>query len=424
MKSVTRPAPTDGRSVHPDPAGTASTLEHDPIAWVLGRPSSERFVQEQLGTTWLHARSDDRGRFADLLSLADLDEVLGRFGVRHPDIKLVRSDGAVPVSEYLWRDDMVDPARVARLFSEGATVIFGSLHDRHEPARRLCSAVSRQVSARTQTNIYLTPPSSQGFKPHWDTHDVFVLQVEGSKRWRIYGGGPALPLKDQKFDPEVHAPGEVESEFTLEAGEALYVPRGIMHAASTTDEVSLHVTLGVMSYTWADLLVDCMAELVERSPRWRESLPFGFARDGTADPALAAELAERLSALSAEVDLEAVVRERQRTFAGHLRPRATDHLRQVVAAPELEPEDRVRWRDGVPGGIELRNGRVAVVSGGREVELPAAARGTLERLLTGARVVAGEIDDGLDWGSRRVVLTALIREGWVARAPEPDRPRD
>lgn len=404
--------------------GTGAALEEDPIGWVLGLPTSDAFLEEHLGTAWFHARCDDRRRFSEFLSLADLDEVLGRFGVRYPSIKLVRSDGPVSPSEYLWRDQMVDPARVARLFSEGATVIFGALHDRHEPARRLCSAVSRQVSARTQTNIYLTPPDAQGFKPHWDTHDVFVLQVEGSKRWRMYGGGPEKPLKDQKFDPERHAPGEVEDEFTLEAGEALYVPRGIMHAAATTDTLSVHVTLGVMSYTWADLLVDCLGELVERSPGWRENLPFGFAAgEGEPDPALASGLAERLAALGEELDLATVIRERGRTFGGHLRPRSTDHLRQVVSARALGPRDQVRWRDGVSGRIEETEGGVRVTSGGREIGLPPAARPTVERLATGELLVAGDVDDGLEWESRRVVLTALIREGWVVRtsAGEPLR---
>ena len=410
-RPVTRTSPNGSAT---DPAAPTSSLERDPLAWILGAPDSADFVEQKLGKHWFHAQNEDRRRFADLLSLAVLDEVLGRFGVRHPAIKLVRSDGSVPTSEYLWRENMVDPARVAHLFSEGATVIFGSLHDRHEPARRLCSAVTRQISARTQTNIYLTPPDSQGFKPHWDTHDVFVLQVEGSKRWRIYGGGPTLPLKDHKFDPARHAHGDVEHELTLEAGEVLYIPRGIMHAAATTETVSLHITLGVMAYTWADLLVDCVSELVERSPRWRENLPFAFADRGAPDPSLAEGLTERISELSAEIDLDTVVKERERSFSGHLRPRATDFLKQATSAATVQQDDKVRWRPGVPGRIEPRNGRVALVSGRHEVEFPAAATETLACLLEGEPLIARTLEDGLDWESRRVVLSALIREGWVA----------
>ena len=393
-------------------------LERDALAWILGIPDSNDFIDEYVGRNWYHAKSHHTERFSDLLSIANLDELLGRFGVRHPSIKLVRSGGAVPTAEYLWRDRMVDPARVAQLFSEGATVVFGGLHDRHEPARRLCNAVSLQVSARTQTNIYLTPPGSQGFRPHWDTHDVYVLQIEGSKRWRMYGGGPELPLKDHKFDPARHQAGEIECELTLETGEALYVPRGWMHAAATTDSTSVHVTLGVMSYTWADLLVDSLSELVDRNPRWRENVPLGFAAGVELDKGLEEELSQRILTLSEEMNLHAVVPARAETFVEHLRPRAVDHLKQVGLAGEISAEDRVCWRLGVPGRIALRDDRVALLSRGREVDFPSEATTTLECLLTGETMIAGEISDGLDWASRQVVLKALIREGWLTVTEE------
>ena len=37
-------------------------------------------------------------------------------------------------------------------------------------------------------NSYITPPASQGFKPHYDDVEVFMLQLEGRKRWRIFAG--------------------------------------------------------------------------------------------------------------------------------------------------------------------------------------------------------------------------------------------
>lgn len=389
----------------------------DAIGWILGLPDSREFVAEYLGRRWLHARNERTDRFAELLSLAELDEVLGTYGVRLPTIRLVRADEDIPSSEYVWRDGMVDPAQAARLFSQGATIIFGALQDRHEGMRRLCQAVCAQVCARTQTNIYLTPPDSQGFKPHWDTHDVYVLQIEGSKRWRIYGGGPESPLADQKFDPKAHEPGEVEAEFTLQAGEVLYIPRGIMHAAVTTEEISLHVTLGVMPYTWADLLVDSISEAAERSPQLRANVPFGFAR------APIDELERGLGVVARrvleEADLASVVAERQRGFESNLRARATDLLRQAASAAEVARGDRVQWRAGVPGRIEPRDNRVAVVSGAREVDFPAAATPTLRVLLGGDAVLASDVDDGLDWESRRVVLSTLIREGWVATDAKP-----
>ena len=68
----------------------------------------------------------------------------------------------------------------------------------------------------------------------------------------------------------------------------------------------------------------------------------------------------------------------------------------------------------MPGRIEHRNGRVVLVSAGREVEFPSAAAKTLECVLTGEPIRASDMDDGLDWESRKVVLSTLIREGLIA----------
>jgi ribosomal protein L16 Arg81 hydroxylase len=47
-------------------------------------------------------------------------------------------------------------------------------------------------------------------------------------------------------------PGPVSEEFELRAGDTLSLPRGLVHEAISTDETSLHVTVGVLSWTWFD----------------------------------------------------------------------------------------------------------------------------------------------------------------------------
>lgn len=44
---------------------------------------------------------------------------------------------------------------------------------------------------------YLTPPDSQGFAPHYDDIEAFVLQLEGKKHWRLYN-----PLSDREILPQ------------------------------------------------------------------------------------------------------------------------------------------------------------------------------------------------------------------------------
>ena len=202
--------------------------------------------------------------------------------------------------------------------------------------------------------------------------------------------------------------------------ETFYIPRGLMHAAETTDETSLHITLGLIAYSWADLLADCLMEIAERSPSWRVNIPFGFGKGSRSGfPETGAKFAELLRTLPAEVDVETVLTARLDVVGAAQRPRARDYLRQAIHAVDLAEKHIVECRPELAHRMEAQNGRILVHTGQRKVDFPAAARPTLEAVLGQGPARAGDIDDGLDWSSRRVVLTTLIREGLVAiKGPE------
>jgi ribosomal protein L16 Arg81 hydroxylase len=390
-------------------------MEDDALGWLLHPGSRESFLSDAYEKTHYVAKNPDRNRFRDLLSLTDLDVILGTHGLKFPDIRMVSAEDDVPRADYTHKDDMIDPMRVGRLFAGGATVIFNALHDRHDAVQRLCTAVAQQATLKTQANIYLTPPHSQGFAPHWDTHDVFVIQCAGNKHWRMYAGGPEHPLGEQKFNPKVHAHGEVIADFMLEAGEVLYIPRGLMHAAAATDDISLHITLGVHCYTWVELLADCVGALSAQSAEWRETLPFGYGQQkdrGVA--ALRAELKKRVGPIAEKFDIDAVVAEKVRGVDAQGRPRVTDHLRQAIGASALTTTDEVMHRPGLNSRLEKRGNSVVLVSGARELTFPVVAHRTLETVLQQPSVRLGDIKDDLDWDSRSTVISVLIREGVLA----------
>ena len=141
----------------------APRLDDDPIGWLLHPGSRESFLASAYEKSHYVAKNPDKNRFRDLLNLGDLDVILGTYGLKFPDIRMVNAEDEVPRTDYTHKDDMVDPMRVGRLFAGGATVIFNALHDRHDPVQRLCAAVAQQATLKTQANIYLTPPHSQGF---------------------------------------------------------------------------------------------------------------------------------------------------------------------------------------------------------------------------------------------------------------------
>ena len=60
-------------------------------------------------------------------------------------------------------------------------------------------------------------------------------------------------------------------------GDVAYIPRGCVHEARSTDTVSLHITVGILAYTWTDFLIECVADACLRDAAYRRSLPPGFA---------------------------------------------------------------------------------------------------------------------------------------------------
>jgi len=357
---------------------------------------------------------EDEHRFRDLLPFQVLDSVLGTFGLGPGEIHVVSSKRKIISTEYHLHD-LIDPMRVAKLFAEGATVIFRALHRRHEPLRRLCAALASQSGFRTQANIYVTPPHSQGFRPHWDTHDVFILQIQGSKQWRIYAGGDDRPLAGREYDAEEHEAGAGEAEVTVSPEDTRYIPRGVTPASESRDDVSIHVTLGLIPYTWIELVTSCLAELALRDGSWRDCIPFGLGPDGERDAdEVRAGLKDRLENVVEEMDVERVLRRHQDEISGVSRPCAGNYLWQAnMGAEWLSENDTVQLRPELACRIEARDDRTVVVEAGRELDFPRIAEATLTEIVAKGRVMAGGIEDELDWASRKTILTTLIRAGIV-----------
>ncbi|XP_014289629.1 ribosomal oxygenase 1 [Halyomorpha halys] len=132
-------------------------------------------------------------------------------------------------------------------------------------------------------NAYLTPPMSQGFAPHYDDIEAFILQIEGSKIWRLY-----QPLNKHGYLPRFSSRnlldeeiGEPILEVKLNPGDVLYFPRGYIHQGRTEEEHSLHLTLSVYQKTaWCDLLEKLLPLTLKKAASldvdYRKGLPLGY----------------------------------------------------------------------------------------------------------------------------------------------------
>jgi hypothetical protein len=360
-------------------------------------------------------RRGDAAYYDRLLSIEHLDRVLTTGLAKPPEISLVQNEKTIRSNEYVDDDGRVDPVRATRLFRQGATIVFTHLHQRLPELGRLCEGLEHAFSSRMQTNIYLTPPAAQGFAPHWDTHDVFILQIAGTKHWTIYDTRIPLPLRGQHFDRTVHSIGDPTMEFTLEPGDACYVPRGAIHSARSSDDMSLHITTGLIAHTWVDLLLQAVVAAGIDDVALRQNLPMGWP-EMAADGRLAAEYQTRIEKLVAHIAsapppfgvmADSLTADYNSLSSGLLK-RAIDSNRLTLAS-------LVRMRDDAVAQPS-ENEQCSIRSGMKELEMPLAALPALEYLRRHQPCAIGALPDDLDDESKLVLVRRLVAEGIVDAA--------
>ncbi len=386
--------------------------------WTIAPVSSEAFFRDSFEKKHLVIRRGDPGYYADLLSLADIDWALTTLGLSVPEVNVTRADAEITAADFAYGNGFVDPVAATRLFADGATIILSNLQERLPKLADFCRALEKVFSARVQTNIYLTPAHSQGFKAHYDGHDVLVLQIEGTKEWRIYDTPVALPLADQGFDPHDVPIGDETDRFVLGPGDMVYVPRGLTHDAVSTDQTSLHITTGLMTRSWADLMVEVVRMLAHDDVAFREALPPGFTNEGYDSRAAQARF-DALQKKLAAADLGPVLDAFRDDFIDTRLPRVHGQMQELVKMAGLSPASRLVARPNliyrlmdVPGK-DGAGDMVAVSCQGAVLSLPAYAKGPLAHALSGQVFTLADLPGDLDEEGRAVLIRRLLREGLV-----------
>lgn len=353
-------------------------------------------------------------RFDDLLSLADVDHLLTEASLRLPAFRLVKDGATLPTSGYTKSgrtgsqpvSGMADPPRILERFRDGATIVLQGLH-RYWPALgRFCRELEAALGHPAQVNAYVTPPGSRGLAVHQDSHDVFVLQSFGRKQWDVWAprplGGPM--------------PGDDEApvlSVTMEAGDAMYLPMGTPHAASTQAVLSGHLTIGILTTTWGQLLAEVFEEL---RGEFAEALPAGYHRDpdgfATAVKERLVEVQRRLD----DVDARAVADRRIRSFLTTRLPSLGGALEDLVRLDSLDDTTLVRRRPASFCEVRSEAADVVAFLGDRELRMPARVEPALRFVSERTEPFRAADVPGLDEAGSLVLVRRLVREGTLELA--------
>jgi lysine-specific demethylase/histidyl-hydroxylase NO66 len=314
----------------------------------------------------------------------------------------VRADERLKASEFMsdvtWRPapftGMPNVSKIAREFERGATLVVQGMHHWWKALAAFCRSLEAQLGHSAQANAYFTPRRAQGLPVHHDTHDVFCLQLAGEKRWLIYDPVWELPLRDQKYDADkMGGPGDPVLDVTLRPGDTLYLPRGWLHAAATSEDESLHLTVGVNVYTWVEAfraaLDDCAHDVA-------------FRRSPSGD---ASELVEALAARLSPDDVE---RRRRRKLVKTRRPILDGQFDALRALESLDADTELERRETVLAELEGSSLRFE----GTTLDFPEHVQEELEFVVAAdAPFRAADIPGSLDEEGRLSLVRRLVREG-------------
>ncbi|MFD5736019.1 cupin domain-containing protein [Streptomyces sioyaensis] len=371
------------------------------------------FPAEAFGRTYrLWSRVGD---FSDLFTWDDLNQIIARHRLEPPRLRLFNDGSQIPQHSYahpvvskrhtVWH--RIEPANLHHQLKDGASLVLDAVDALHPGVEDLATALERHFRTDVQVNLYASWTPKEGFGVHWDDHDVVVVQLEGAKRWKLYGATRIDPLRVDTEAPEPPT-GAPVAEVVLQAGDMLYLPRGWWHAVAATEGRSLHLTCGLKPTTGADLL-SWLSDQLRVSDTVRANLPYFASPD------------ERTTYLQA------------------LRKEFTDALHEGVieefinargSADPGRPIPSLPFVDGIPadGSLCVRltaagawygvdeDGHVVFSAGGQEWTFSSPVLAVIKLLLAGSTATLGElsVSSGLPVGHVAALISELVEAGAAA----------
>jgi ribosomal protein L16 Arg81 hydroxylase len=376
-------------------------------------------VDEFLSRYWLKQHLFCRGsaeRFSELLSWTALNKILEAHWREVYRFRLASQGRDLDPASYADLEGQTPRIRAGDVtdhLRRGATLSFDAIDEVHEPLTRLAESFETFFRGGTKINIYAGWRALHGLDLHRDNQEIFILQLDGRKRWLLYGFS-VDGVDRAELHRSVPPPGALLDQI-LQPGDLLYIPRGCYHVAVPMNEPALHLTLGVKNPRTIDLLL-WMVDRLRESDVARRDLPC------LAGPAERLRYSEELrNALLGTLDADLVEQYFSET-GSNFTPRPSFSL-PSSATPELLPPGRdfavrLKVRAHLVVNSDPDSGSVELSSAGRRYRFPRSMRSIIEQLEHGAPLPIGRLIEAvagrLDEGMVRMLVGILLKHDLVA----------
>jgi hypothetical protein len=208
------------------------------------------------------------GRYSALLNWPSLLDMIRRGD--HPaslaEFRLLKDSMWVPPDNWLRRNKSgdgteVDTAKILSYMSTGFSLVVTTIEKHAAHLKTLCANIRSALREQIKMGVIVTTGKGGAYKLHYDPEDLIILQVEGKKRWKIFGPPVVNPLQGAAQNP----PPEDKLLFDefLEEGDFLFVPAGNWHRCENQSERSLHLGIFFQPPRGVDVIKALTSKLLD-----------------------------------------------------------------------------------------------------------------------------------------------------------------
>jgi 50S ribosomal protein L16 3-hydroxylase len=141
------------------------------------------------------------------------------------------------------------------------TLLVQGVEARHPSASAVLSWFRFIPDARLDDLMISIAGVGGGVGPHVDSYDVFLIQMEGRRRWKI-SSQTDLDLRDD-LPLKILSRFKPENDWILEPGDLLYLPPHIAHEGVALDPGCQTWSVGFRSPTFKELITEGLWRLAE-----------------------------------------------------------------------------------------------------------------------------------------------------------------
>lgn len=244
--------------------------------FLLGDVSQKMFFQD-IYQREAYLFNGAPNKFSNIFNLDSLNNLLNYMPLNYPQVRVTDHRNTIHKYDLITDQDRylnnvnneINRQKLIHTIAKGGTMVIDRIHT-HVPAlENFIDKLKEELNIRIGANAYYSNKNQLGVNPHFDRHDVFAIQIHGSKRWFFKKDQHILsePMRRQPI-PAIDENRTGWDSVLVKQGDVFYCPRGIWHFTQTENEKSAHIALGIYPITLKDWLINQekklpIAELLE-----------------------------------------------------------------------------------------------------------------------------------------------------------------